>query len=307
MKIIFAGSPQYALPSLQALANGGKQVVAVVTQPDKAIGSKAQLTPTPIKQWALEHGISVYDWPKIGEHVDDLRAIGADIMITCAYGQILNKGVLSSFSGGIWNLHASLLPKYRGASPIQSAILAGDEYTGVTVMKTEQELDSGDILLVKRCKVDNLTCGELSERLSHLSAEAAVEAVELLEGGQTQVMLQDAAKVTYCKKIAKSDAKLNFADTAQTAVRLIKAMSPSPAAYCMLGGVAINIYDAELSDGDWDGDIGNVVAADKKNGIVVKCGQGAIKITSAQLAGGKRLQAADLINGRKIKVGDQLD
>jgi methionyl-tRNA formyltransferase len=307
MKIVFAGSPDYAVKSLAALIDAGKQVVAVITQPDKPTGRKKIMTPTPVKSFALSHGLPVFDFDKISKHEEEVRGIGADIMITCAYGQILSKGILSAFPQGVWNLHASLLPKFRGASPIQSAILAGEEYTGVTVMRTEVQLDSGDMLLVKRCAVGDLTYGELSEKLSALSAQAAVEAVDLIESGQTQLLVQDEAKVTFCKKISKADAKVDFNKSAEEVVRLINAMSPSPAAYCNLNGVMINLYKAQVAEGYFDGKAGLVVAADKGHGIIIKCGSGEIKLLSAQFVGGKVICAADIINGRKLKEGDLLD
>lgn len=304
MKIIFAGSPAYALPALKAL-HQKYGVAGVITQPDKPVGRKKVLTPTPVKQFAAEHGIPVLDCPKIRDHVEEVKSLGGDIMITCAYGQILSKQLLQSFPLGVWNLHASLLPKFRGASPIQSAILAGDSHTGVTVMRTEEALDSGDILLVKRCEVGDKTYGELSDELSVLSAEAALEAIEYIAAGHPQVLLQDEAQATYCKKIKKEDARVSF-DDAAGAVRRINAMSPSPLAYCSLNGVQLNIYRAQLCDCPADGRPGEVVRADKK-GIVVKCQNGAFSILQAQFAGGKPLSASDLVNGRKIKAGDILD
>ena len=306
MKIIFAGSPEYAVPSLRALVESGREVAAVITQPDKPTGRKRILTPTPVKAYALERGIPVYEFTKIREHAQEVKDIGADVMFTCAYGQLLSKEILLSFPMGVWNLHASLLPKFRGASPIQSAILAGETHTGVTVMHTEVELDTGDILLVKRCEIGDRTCGELSEELSFLSAQAVLEAVELLERGQDQVLMQDDAKATFCRKIEKADAKINFAESAVKVKNLINAMSPQPLAYCTANGVQLNVIKAALAE-NRQGQVGEVVCADKKNGIIVKCGDGAISILSAQFAGGKALQAADLINGRKLKVGDILD
>lgn len=305
MKIVFAGSPEYALPALRALADMG-DVVGVLTQPDRPVGRKKMLTPTPVKQFALSRGIPVLDFPKIRAHVGEVAALGGEVMITCAYGQILSKELLSSFPKGVWNLHASLLPLFRGASPIQSAILAGERYTGVTVMKTEEALDSGDILLVKRTEVGDKTCGELSEELSVLSAEAAVEAIGYIAEGNPQLLLQDEARATYCKKITKADARITFGD-GEAVCRLVNAMSPAPLAYCNLGGVQLNIYKAQPLHGDFDGAVGEVLFADKKNGIVVKCASGAIKIMTAQFSGGKPLGWADLVNGRKIKAGDILD
>jgi methionyl-tRNA formyltransferase len=313
MKIVFAGSPEYALPALKALISAGEEVTAVITQPDKPVGRKKILTPTPVKAYALSCNLPVLDFAKIREHEEEVKSLGADLMITCAYGQILTKGILNAFPQGVWNLHASLLPKYRGASPIQSAILGGEKYTGVTVMRTEEALDCGDILLVKRCEIGSLTYGELSDKLSLLSAEAAVEAVKLIKNGKTQTILQDEVQATYCKKIQKSEAKINFGGKDADIVRAIKAYSPSPAAFCNLNGSPVNIYNAEVASGNLasidnsPAHMGQVIAADKQNGIVVKCGEGAIKILSLQLSGGKVLSAADIINGRKIKAGDLLD
>lgn len=305
MKIVYAGSPQYAVAPLKALIAAGREIVAVVTQPDRPVGRKRQLTPTPVKSYALSLGIPVIDCPKIREHADEVRALGADLMITCAYGQILSKDILDAFPRGVYNLHASLLPQFRGASPIQSAILAGCEYTGVTVMKTELSLDSGGILLVKRTSAVGKTAGELSEELSALSAVAAVEAVDILESGEENLLIQDEARATYCKKISKADAAIDFAssDGAQVA-RLINAMSPSPSAYCTLAGNTVNLLKASPCEGA--GDAGEVLSADK-GGIVIACKSGAVKVTLIQFAGGRAIAAADAVNGRKIKAGDRFD
>lgn len=305
MKIVFAGSPEFSVPALEKLINCGKQVVAVITQPDKPVGRKRILTPTPVKSFALAHGLPVYDFAKIRNEVETLKKLNADIMITCAYGQLLTSEVLNAFKGGVWNIHASLLPKFRGASPVQSAILGGESHTGITVMKTELALDTGDMLLVKRCEIGNLTCGELTQKLALLGAEACVEAVELLENGQTQLLMQDDARATFCKKISKDDCKINFHDTAFKVCRQIKAFSPEPAAFCSFNGTTLNIFNCELCESS-KGEAGEVLRADK-HGIVVQCGDGAILITELQPSGGKRMKASDFVNGRKIKAGDILD
>ena len=305
MKIVYAGSPAYSVPALAALINSGKDVVAVITQPDRPVGRKKILTPTPVKEFALSKGLKVLDYEKISGHVEELKALGADIMITCAFGQILSNAVLDCFARGVWNLHASLLPLFRGASPIQSAILAGQSHTGVTVMKTEEKLDCGDILLVKRCETGSLTCGELSQKLSCLSAEAVLEAVEILEKGSRQLLVQDEARASYCKKIKKEDCALDFSKPAKEVLAKIKAFSPAPAAYCNLNGGVLNILDGCLAEGE--GSCGEVISADGKLGIIVACGEGAIKISTLQLAGGKAMSYRDFLNGRKIKAGDILD
>lgn len=303
MKIVYAGTPQYAVAPLKALVENGFEVIAVITQEDRPVGRRARLTPPPVKQYAQERGIPVYQFHKIREHVEELRAIGGDIMFTCAYGQILSRAVLESFALGVWNAHASLLPEFRGASPVQSAILAGKTQTGVTIMKTEEKLDAGDILLVKRCDIlPGETAGELAEKLSALSAEAVCEAAKMIEAGDSNILLQDDSAATYCKKIAKEDARADFSQPAAKVCALINAMSPSPAAYANLSGAQVNFYRA-FEEPEEDGTCGQVVRADKR-GIVIKCGGGCVRITEAQFAGGKRLSAADIVNGRKISAGD---
>lgn len=306
MKIVFAGSPEFAVPALNALLKAGKNVIAVITQPDKPMGRKQILTPTPVKKFAAERGLPVYEFKKIRENVAELTALNADIMITCAYGQLLTQEVLNCFKSGVWNIHASLLPEFRGASPVQAAVLAGKTHTGVTVMKTELSLDTGDMLLVKRCEIGNMTCGELTEKLSELGAAAVVEAVGYLEAGNAQLLVQDNNKATYCKKINKPDCKIDFNQSAQTVFRKIKAFSPEPAAFCTLNGENLNLFNAELVPAQPAGKCGEVISADKR-GVVVRCGEGAVSITELQLFGGKRMRAADAVNGRKIKAGDILE
>lgn len=303
MKIVFAGSPEYAVPALEAL-HEKFGVAAVITRPDKPVGRKKILTPTAVKARALSLGIEVYDFDKIRGHAEEVKNIGADIMVTCAYGQLLTRDILDSFPQGVWNLHASLLPKFRGASPIQSAILAGETHTGVTVMKTELSLDTGDILLVKRCEIADKNYAELSAELSALSARAAVEAVELIASGQTQLLLQDEAKATLCKKITKADGKIDFCNSPEDICRLIRAYNPEPVAFCNFNGSVLNILKAEPAEGV--GETGAVICADKR-GITVACGGGAIRIKELIPAGGKKMNASDFVNGRKIKAGDVLD
>lgn len=304
MKIIYAGSPQYAVKPLEALINAGEKIVAVITQPDRPVGRKRVLTPTPVKSFALSAGIPVVDCERLGEHTEKIQSFGAELMITCAYGQILTEKILNIFPAGVYNLHASLLPKFRGASPIQSAILAGEEYTGVTVMKTERALDSGAVLLVKRIKINGETYGELSEKLSALSADAAVEAVKILKDGLPQLLLQDEAAATFCKKITKQDARVDFSEDNKTVANFINAYSPSPAAFATLNGNAVNLLKAAPCE--MSGEAGQVISTDK-SAIIVACGKGAVKILSLQFAGGKPIAAADAVNGRKIVGGDKFD
>lgn len=304
MKIAYAGTPEYAVKPLKALMDAGFEVTAVITQPDRRTGRKQVLTPSPVKAFALGRGVKVCDFEKIRDHADEVKSIGADVLITCAYGQLLTEPILKAFPKGVYNLHASLLPKFRGASPIQSAILAGETHTGVTVMRTELALDCGDILLVKRCEIGGRTYGELSEELSELSAQAAVDAAEILQEGEPQLLLQDEAKATYCKKISKDDGRVSFDGGAAQIANLINAFSPSPAAFCIFNGAPLNLLKAEPCEGV--GACGEVIAADK-SGVIVACGDGAVKVTRLQFSGGKVISAADAVNGRKIKAGDRFE
>lgn len=303
MKIVFAGSPEYAVPSLKAL-HESFGVAAVITQPDKPAGRKGTLTPTPVKTEAQRLGLPVYEFERIRNCVDKVRAIGGDVMITCAYGQLLTQEILDCFKKGVWNLHASLLPKFRGASPVQAAILAGETHTGVTVMRTELALDSGDILLVKRCEIGGRNCAALSALLSQLSAEAATEAVPIIESGRAQLLVQDEGKATFCKKIRKGDCRIDFSRSAEDICRLIRAMNPEPYAYCLQNGEGLNVLCATETEGN--GVAGEVISADKR-GLIVACGMGALRIEELQPSGGKAMRAADFINGRRIKAGDRLD
>lgn len=306
MKIIYAGSPVFAVKPLERLLECGADVAAVITRPDKPAGRKKIILPTPVKAFAIGRGIPVFDFSDVRKNLGAIGAVGADLMITCAYGQILSPAVLDLFPKGVWNLHASLLPKFRGASPVQAAILAGERFTGVTVMKTEPALDSGDILLVKRCRISGKTCGELTEELSLVAADCAQEALRRIEKGDTELLLQDESAASYCKKIKKDDCRINFCAPAAEIVRAVKAFSPEPAAYCWLNEKLLNILNAEECDGERYGKPGEVLYADKR-GITVSCFEGNFRITRLQLAGGRVMSAAEFMNGRKLKVGDILD
>lgn len=313
MKIVYAGTPLFAVEPLKRLKESGAEIVGVITQTDKPTGRSGKITPSPVKEYALKESIPVYQFEKIRLSVDEVKAINADIMITCAYGQILSAEILSAFKWGVYNLHASLLPKYRGAAPIQAAILNGDEYTGVTVMKTEEGLDAGDILLAKRLKIgEKETAGELSERLSSLAADCAEEAVKIIEecGGAPQLMLQDNCAATLVKKIKREDAKISFGSSPKDIVNKIRALNPEPTAYAYLNGAPVNLYSAEecpVPDGKENAAAGEVVSEKAKQGLIVKCLGGAVKLNKIQLAGGKIIGGSDALNGRKIRGGDRFE
>ncbi|MBR2646045.1 MAG: methionyl-tRNA formyltransferase [Clostridia bacterium] len=311
MKIIFAGTPDFAVLPLKKLHEIGAKIVAVVTQIDKPQGRKGVLTPPPVKMAAIELGIPVLQPEKIKEDVETLRALNADMMITCAYGQILTQAVLDCFPKGVWNIHAGLLPKYRGASPIQSCILNGETETGVSIMKTELGLDCGDVLCVEKTPITQTeTYGELSDRLSQIGADLIVRAYEILQKGEYTLTPQGDTGVNVVRKINKEHAKIDFSKTQSEIVNLVRGMNPAPVAYTELDGNKINVYLAEaatLNDEEqssWQGaKIGEVLSDKPKRGLLVKCADGAVKLTQVQAAGGKRISGGDFLNGRKAEKG----
>ena len=310
MKILFAGTPEFALAPLQNLIDCGFCVVGVLTQTDKPQGRKGILTPPPVKVLAQKLGLPVLQPEKAKLAVDDIKAFGADLMVTCAYGQILTQDILDLFPQGVWNIHAGLLPKYRGASPIQSSILAGETQTGVSVMKTELGLDCGDILAVKTTEITPTeTYGELSDRLSILGAGLIVDALKQLQSGNYILTPQGEDDVNVVRKIGKEHAKIDFKKSAKEIVDLVRGMNPAPVAYTQAGEIKINVYLAEQAialDGAVDAQAGEILTDSPKQGLVVKCGDGAVKLLEVQMAGGKRMKGGDFLNGRKVQKGQVL-
>ena len=315
MKIVFAGTPDFALSPLQAIADAGFEIVGVVTQPDKPQGRKNILTPPPVKTLALERGFSVLQPEKLKEDIAALKALCGDVMVTCAYGQILTQEVLNLFPLGVWNIHAGLLPAYRGASPIQSCILAGETQTGVTVMRTELGLDTGDILLEERTDIGAAeTYGELSSRLSNLGAALIVRALKAIENGEYALQKQAELGANTVRKIKKEQAALDFSKDGKTLINTVRAFNPAPVAYTFLSGVKLNVYAAEIfmpntvvtAEAIEKAAFGEVLSDSPKQGFIVKCKGGAIKLLEVQLAGGKRMKGGDFLNGRKAQKGQVL-
>ena len=311
MKIVYAGTPDFATLPLQKILEAGYDVVGVITQPDKPQGRKAVLTPPPVKVLAAEKGIPVLQPLKLRDKLDAVRALGGDIMITCAYGQLLTQDALDCFEKGVWNIHAGLLPAYRGASPIQSCILHGETQTGVSVMKTELGLDCGDVLCVEKTEiVPSETYGELEARLSAIGANLIVQALALLQTGTYTLQKQGQDGVGIYKKITKDQAKIDFSRSAKEIVDLVRAMNPAPVAYTQSGEMKLNVYLAEravLSETESaeaaSAVCGQVLSDQPKRGLLVKCADGAVKLTQVQAAGGKRMSGGDFLNGRKITKG----
>ena len=311
MKIVFAGTPDFAVLPLQKIIESGYEIVGVITQEDKPQGRKGILTPPPVKTLAEKYSIPVLQPRKIRDDVNSVRALGADVMITCAYGQILTQDVLDSFEKGVWNIHAGLLPKYRGASPIQSCILNGESVTGVSIMKTELGLDCGDVLCVEETEIlSTETYGELSDRLSAIGADLIIKALKMLETGVYTLTPQSQENVGVVRKINKEQAKICFDKPVQEIINLVRGMNPAPIAFTELDGNKINVYKAEKAELNEEelenfpsAKIGEVLTDKVKRGLLVKCADGAVKLTEVQAAGGKRISGGDFLNGRKAQKG----
>ena len=302
MKVVYLGTPSFAVEPLKALL-GEKDfnVVAVVTNPDKPVGRKQILTAPPVKQFALENNIPVYQYSKIREQgVVDLKGLGADVFVTCAFGQILSQEILDIAPLGVINVHASLLPKYRGASPIHYAILNGEKQTGITVMKTDIGIDTGDIILSEKIDIgDNETCGELFDRLSVLGGKALITALKSIKEGKAKYLKQDDSTATKTPMIKKSDALVLWSEDASKCFNRIRAFNPSPVAFTFYNGEQIKIYSAKVGKGK--GAPGEILRAD---GVLeVACKTGSLFIERLQKAGGKEMGILDFLRGNKLSVG----
>lgn len=308
MKIVFLGTPDFAVPSLRAVLNAGHEVAAVVTQPDRPRNRGGKLQAPPLKLFAEEQGLQVLQFEKIRtQGVEALRALSPDIMVTAAYGQILSQELLDIAPHGVINVHGSLLPKYRGAAPIQWAVINGEKRTGVTIMQTEAGLDCGDILYVEETDIGpEETAGELFDRLSELGGRALVRALELIESGLVRPVPQDEAAATHCKMLTKEAGRLDFSLDAVSLHNLIRGVNPWPVAFTAYNGQALKVYASRLVDSLSEAEPGTVIASDRHSGLVVACGKGCLRLTEVQTAGGKRMDDIAFLNGYRPSVGTRL-
>lgn len=307
MKIIFAGTPQFAADALAALLIQ-HEVVAVLTQPDRPAGRGMQLTASPVKQLAEQHSIPVLQPPslKSAEIQQQLAEYKADVMIVAAYGLILPLSVLQMPRHGCLNIHASLLPRWRGAAPIQRAILAGDESSGITIMQMDEGLDTGDMLLKKTCPIMPAdTAQTMLEKLSKLGAEAIVEALQKMQQGLLLAQAQDSAQASYAAKLNKAEAQLNWTQEAQQLARAVRGYNPFPIAYATFRNTPLKIWQSAAIE-DVEGEPGVVVAIDNR-GIVVACGRGALCLEVLQRPNGKALPFKQFLQGFAITAGDRFD
>lgn len=308
MKIIFLGTPSFAVPSLSALLESKHDVLAVVCQPDKKVGREQKVVFSPVKELAIKNGVKVLQYTKIRtEGVSDLKNLKPDIMVSCAYGQILSQEIIDIAPKGIINVHGSLLPEYRGASPIQQAVIDGVKETGVTIMQTDVGIDSGDILsFVKTPVGDKETAGELFDRLSYLGAELLLKTLDKIETGEITPIKQDETLATHVKMIKKEDALIDWSKSAEVIKNLVRGMNPWPVAYTYANGKMLKIFDADVIRDDDSEVFGKVLRCDAKSGLIVKCGENSLRINELQAEGCKRMSARDFCSGRKLNVGDIL-
>ena len=305
MKIVFMGTPDFAVPSLQALLDAGHEVCAVYTQPDKPQGRKQVLTAPPVKELALQQGIPVYQ-PATLKNEDEqakLRALAPEAIIVVAYGKLLPKAVLDIPPRGCINVHGSLLPRWRGAAPIQWSVIAGDQKAGVTTMQMAEGLDTGDMLLTYETEIGaRETAGELFDRLAQAGAALLVETLEKLDSITPRP--QDDSQSCYAHMLDKQMAVIDWTKSAHEIDCLIRGLSPWPIALTTLAGARLKIYAAEPVLGT--GKPGEVLESDPKKGLAVACGAGALALHEVQLVGGKRMKSADFLRGHAIDKGTML-
>jgi len=308
LKIVFAGTPEFAVPCLRAAA-ARDEVVAVYTQPDRPSGRGRELSPSPVKREAVLRGIPVIqpDSFRTGAAKAALRALQPDLLVVVAYGLILSQSVLDVPTHGGWNVHASLLPRWRGAAPVQRAIEAGDARTGVCLMRMEKGLDTGPVLLSQALEIGaGETGGQLHDRLAALGAQVLADGLGLLRAGVMPVpQPQPDAGVTYARKLDKAEAKLDWALSAPALANKVRAFNPWPMAEALLGGERVRVHGAIALDEAHDATPGHVLRAGR-DGIDIACGSGALRIRVLQRDGGKAITAADALNGGLLNAPREL-
>ena len=306
MRIVFMGTPEFAVPSLEKLTAEGYEVAGVFTQPDRPKGRGNRLTPSPVKECALRHGIPVFQPEKIRrDGAEDLRRLAPDLCVTAAFGQILSQEILDIPPFGNINVHASLLPRHRGSAPIAHAIMQGDRTAGVTTMMMDRGIDTGDMLLRAETEIgETETCGELTERLSLLGAELLAETLRKLEKGELERRPQDESRMTYDPMLTKEAGEADFTLPAGRVKGLINGLNPWPCVSVPFGEGRLKLMRAAIAEGK--GNPGEVLAADPKSGLIIACGEGAVRILELQAPGGKKMKAEDYLRGHGIPRGTAL-
>jgi len=308
LRILFAGTPEFAANHLQALIDSGHQIVGVLSQPDRPSGRGRKTQPTPVKSVAVAHGIPV--WQPLSLRTEEsqasLRDYQADVMVVVAYGLLLPKAVLDTPRLGCINVHGSILPRWRGAAPIQRAIMAGDTESGITIMQMDVGLDTGDMLDITTCPIaPNDASHDLHDRLITLGCPALISVLDQLAQGTAKPVKQDDALAVYAHKLSKDTAHIDWTAPAQICHNLIRGLNPWPIATTLLGEATLRVWSAEIEATDGSAKPPGTLLTLNKKGISVQCGTGILRITSAQLPGGKALSAADLLNSRRALFESQ--
>ncbi len=310
MRIVFMGTPDFSVPTLEALVASEHEVVGVVTQPDKPKGRGKEIHMSPVKECALQHNIPVYQPVRARDEafVDEMRALNPDVMVVIAFGQILPKSLLELPKYGCVNIHASLLPKYRGAAPIQWAVINGDEETGITTMMMDVEMDTGDMLEKTVVKLDpEETGGSLFDRLSLLGGDLILSTLSKLEKGEITPVPQDHEKATYVKKISKSMGDIDWTMDAVSIERLVRGLNPWPSAFTRWNGKMLKIWEAKvLPDPDVKLPCGSVISASDE-GLKIQTGAGVLCVTSLQLEGKKRMDTAAFLRGYQVAADSMME
>ena len=304
MRVVFAGTPPFAARALEALIAAGHEIPLVLTQPDRPAGRGMRLTASAVAEAARSRGLQVAKFPTLRDEAARrcLRELHPEVLVVAAYGLILPQAVLDIPARGCLNIHASLLPRWRGAAPIQRAILAGDAETGVCIMRMEAGLDTGPVLLERRMPIGPRdTTGSLTESLARLGAEAIVEALGRLD---TLVDRPQEGEATYAAKVLKPEARIDWSGEARAIERQVRALDPSPGSEARLLGETVKIWEAHEETGA--GEAGTVVSASPE-GIVIGCGSGRLRVTRLQRPGGRRMSAAEFLQARAVPAGTRLE
>lgn len=308
-RVVFMGTPEFAVPSLDALCDAGYDVVGVVTQPDRPAGRGKKLTPCPVKLRAEERGLSVCQFERIRrpEGVECLKALAPDVAVTAAFGQILTQELLDIPRMGVINVHASLLPGYRGSAPINWMLLNGETQAGVSIMRTDIGIDTGDVLSRRATPIGEMeTAGELTARLAALGAELLAETLPQYLAGEIVPEKQDEAAASYYPMLKKEMGEIDWTRSAVEIANQARGLNPWPGAFTELNGSPLKLHLARPLDDDSDAAPGSVIASGAKVGLIVKCGAGAVEVLELQAQGGKRMAAKAYLAGRRINVGTRL-
>ena len=312
MRILFMGTPDFAVETLETLIHSEHEVIGVVTQPDKPKGRGGKVQFSPVKEAAIEAGIPVFQPNRVrdGAFIEQLRSILPDVIVVVAFGQLLTKEVLELPRYGCLNVHASLLPKLRGAAPIQWSVIDGDKESGVTIQQMDEGLDTGDILLVEKYTFDpKETGGSLFDKLAKLGGPMILKVLQMAEEGSLQPQKQDDAQHTYAKRLSKATGQMDFTKPAKELERLIRGLNPWPSAFCFLNGKMLKIWEADVIEdtvsSDQDTEAGMIVDV-AKDSFDVKTKDGLLRVYEVQLEGKKRMRCDAFLRGFSLEKGQQL-